>query len=581
MKMTRKTKYLLSLTLLLMGVFLVGKVAFAVYNREVEAVSPGDMFRIWWHGALLDLRTAAIMLVVPALLVTFVKRGVRPLLIAYFCLLALAAGIVTVGDMIMYEFWEFKISSVVLSYAASPEGTTNSVSMGFILARLLLLLSFVLLILIPVVWLTPKRFEEKRSIVAPVLIVALALLPIRVGQCYHRGTLFRSHAATNPVFRFATSFLDERAYRCPSPYCADVEAAYRTGNEVTDTLLRTDRPNVLLIMMESFGGKFVEELGGVPDVAPNLSRLIPEGIFWEQYYNNSFRTDRGTVSALSGWISYPTISPMKRREMHGGLSSLARSFNRAGYQTGYMYGGPMTNMGKYQYIADMGFEALMDDTYFTPEELNCSWGAHDEVAGMKMFRTIEPIDTAAHWFMTWMTISSHEPWNVPYSRLEDERLNAFAYADHCVGELIDSLRTLPAWDNLLVIIIPDHGYLYEQTYDTGDFFHAPMLWLGGAIREPRRMSVLMNQSDIAATLLAQMRLSHDDYPWSRNVLSPDYKPFVYCNYPAGLFFKDETGETLYDLTARKGIPVGEVADSARLEKALSILRCSYSLIPNP
>ena len=159
MKMTRKTKYLLSLTLLLMGVFLVGKVAFAVYNRAVEAVSPGDMFRIWWHGALLDLRTAAIMLVVPALLVTFVKRGVRPLLIAYFCLLALAAGIVTVGDMIMYEFWEFKISSVVLSYAASPEGTTNSVSMGFILARLLLLLSFVLFILIPVVWLTPKRFE--------------------------------------------------------------------------------------------------------------------------------------------------------------------------------------------------------------------------------------------------------------------------------------------------------------------------------------------------------------------------------------------------------------------------------------
>lgn len=581
MKMTKKTKYLLSLTLLLMSVFLVAKVAFAVYNREVEAVSAGEMFRIWWHGALLDLRTAALMLVVPALLVTFVRKGVRALLIAYFCLLAVAAGIVLVGDMIMYEFWEFKISSVVLSYAASPEGTTNSVSVGFILARLLLLLSFILLIFVPAVWLTPKRFEEKKNFVAPVLIVAVALLPIRVGQCYHRGTLFRSHAATNPIFRFATSFLDARTYRCPLPYCDDVTAAYRTGDEVTDTLLRTDRPNVLLVMMESFGGKFVEELGGIPDVAPNLSRLIPEGIFWEQYYSNSFRTDRGTVSTLSGWISYPTVSPMKQRDMHGSLSSLARSFNRAGYRTGYMYGGPMTNMGKYQYIADMEFEALMDDTYFTSEELNCSWGAHDEVAGMKMFRTIEPIDTAAQWFMTWMTISSHEPWNVPYSRLEDERLNAFAYADHCVGELIDSLRTLPAWDNLLVIIIPDHGYLYEQTYDTGDFFHAPMLWLGGAIREPRRMSVLMNQSDIAATLLAQMGLPHDDYPWSRNVLSPDYKPFVYCNYPAGLFFKDETGETLYDLTARKGIPVGEAADSARLEKALSILRCSYSQLPNP
>ena len=94
------------------------------------------------------------------------------------------------------------------------------------------------------------------------------------------------------------------------------------------------------------------------------------------------------------------------------------------------------------------------------------------------------------------------------------------------------------------------------------------------------MSVLMNQSDIAATLLAQMGQKHDDYPWSRNVLAPDYKPFVYCSYPAGLLYKDETGETKYDLTANKSIPIGEPADSLRLRKAISILRASYSLIPH-
>jgi hypothetical protein len=97
------------------------------------------------------------------------------------------------------------------------------------------------------------------------------------------------------------------------------------------------------------------------------------------------------------------------------------------------------------------------------------------------------------------------------------------------------------------------------------------------------LTKLLHRHDslFAATLLAQMGLPHDTYPWSRNVLSPDYQPFVYCNYPAGLFYKDATGETLYDLTAQMPIPVDQPADSLRLGKALSILRSSYVQIPHP
>ena len=260
--------------------------------------------------------------------------------------------------------------------------------------------------------------------------------------------------------------------------------------------------------------------------------------------------------------------------MHSSLSSLPRTLHHAGYQTGYMYAGAMTNMGKYRYLVDMDFEALMDETYFTRDELDTGWGANDSTAAMKMYHTIAEVRPDAQWMMVWQTISSHEPWDVPYHRLEDKKLNAFAYTDQCLGDLIDSLKTLPVWEKMLVIVIPDHGFLYEQTYDESDFFHSPMLWLGGAIKESRRMSVLMNQSDIAATLLAQMGLSHDDYPWSRNVFAPDYKPFVYCNYPGGLLYKDATGETLYDLTAQMPVPIGEPADSLRLQKALRILHTS-------
>ena len=579
--MKKTLQYLFSLLVLLMAVFAIGKGLFVWYNGDIQAVTFSQLLAILWHGLLLDLRTSAILLLLPALVVTLTKKGLRWILAPYFVLAGLAVGAVIVGDMVMYEFWEFKLSAVHLSYAASPEGTTNSVSMGFLATRALLMFGLMLGFCIPAICLTPSRMEGIGRHWGLILMAILAILPIGISHCYHPGPLFMDHAATNPVYRFATSFGDADRYRDLPEGDFDVAAAYQTSDAVTDSLLTTARPNVLFVQLESFGGKFVKELGGLPDVAPNLSRLIPEGIFWDHYYSNSFRTDRGTVCAYSGWISYPTVSPMKEVGMHAGLSSLSESFRQAGYQTGFMYAGAMTNMGKHQYLLDMKFESLMDDTYFTREELNSSWGANDGTSAMKMYNTIREIRPDAQWMMVWQTLSSHEPWDVPYHRLADKKLNAFAYTDQCLGDLVDSLRTLPVWDNLLVVVIPDHGFLYEQTYDTSEFFHSPMLWLGGAVKQPRRMSVLMNQSDIAATLLAQMGLPHDTYPWSRNVLSPDYQPFVYCNYPAGLFYKDATGETLYDLTAQMPIPVDQPADSLRLGKALSILRSSYVQIPHP
>ena len=148
-----------------------------------------------------------------------------------------------------------------------------------------------------------------------------------------------------------------------------------------------------------------------------------------------------------------------------------------------------------------------------------------------------------------------------------------------MGALVDSLRTLPSWDNTLVILLPDHGYLYELTYESPEFFHCPMLWLGGAIKTPRRMSCLMNQSDLAATLLSQLSIPHAEFPWSRNVLSRQYTyPFVYCNYPSGILFRDSTGVTVYDIDAQQFISESPSPSPERILKAKAILQTSYDCL---
>ncbi len=576
----RRTRHFLPLALLaLLAVFAVGRLGFIFYNGGVETLTPWQVIRTLMRALPLDLRTSALLLLLPALCTLQQRVSLRLLLVPYFVAVSLAVASVVTADTVMYEFWKFKLSEVVLSYAASPEGMTSSVSTSFIVSRISVGVVYALLVAFALVWITPARAERQWAEVGATLV--LALLPVGVGTCYGRGqSLFRNHASTNPLYAFAASFRQDRHYDYfPDEECGKMLASlYPPDTEdIADTLLRTDRPNVLLLQMESFGGRFVEELGGVPGVAPNLSRLIPEGVFFDGYYSNSFRTDRGTVSLQSGMVSLPTVSLMRESHYHHLLPSLPRRLGESGYDTHYFYAGEMTNMGKGVYLADMGFGTLHDIGAFAPEDRDCAWGAHDGTAAARLLQLLATQDTVRPWYFTFQMLSSHEPWEVPYHRLGDRRLNAFAYTDHCVGRLVDSLRATPLWDNLLIMVVPDHGYLYEQTYEDPSFFHSPMLWLGGAIRRPRRIHTLMNQSDVAATLLAQLGIRHTDFPWSRNVLSKRYTyPFAYCNYPAGIMLRDSTGVSVYDISASRPITSQpKEGDGERIRRAKAILQASH------
>ena len=164
------------------------------------------------------------------------------------------------------------------------------------------------------------------------------------------------------------------------------------------------------------------------------------------------------------------------------------------------------------------------------------------------------------------TLSSHEPWDVPLQRHDDEVLNAFAYLDDCLYDFVEMMRQSPVWDSLLVVITADHGINYQQTDQSMPMAknHIPMLWLGGAVRQPRTIDVVCNQSDLAATLLGQLQLSHDDFSFSRDVLSSTYTyPTAVHNYNNAQWLIDSTSHILYDFTAQRFI-VDQSTDKERL-----------------
>ena len=114
-------------------------------------------------------------------------------------------------------------------------------------------------------------------------------------------------------------------------------------------------------------------------------------------------------------------------------------------------------------------------------------------------------------------------------------------------------------------MLPDHGINYGKIDETKQLRnHIPMLWVGGAVKEPRRIEQICNQTDLPATLLGQLGLAHDEYRYSRDVLSKSYTyPVAIHTYNNGFSMVDSTGFVVYDLNAQCTI-VNESHNTERL-----------------
>ena len=408
-----------------------------------------------------------------------------------------------------------------------------------------------------------------------------------VGQVYFSSNQFLNHSAVNPCFSLLSSMGKSKDFASEFNFFEEekrselFEGLYPTSHVDTNVkVLNTERPNVLLILMEGFGGAFIEPLGGLPEVAPNLNRLSEEGVFFTQCYANSFRTDRGTVSALSGYLGLPTVSIMKVPVKSRTLPAISEELVKVGYQTDFLYGGDINFTNMKSYLLSKGYQKLTADTDFSLAEQNSNvWGVNDDITSDWLLEQLKQrTETDSPWFTTYLTLSSHEPFEVPYNRLDEKIPNAFAYTDECLGKLIDGLKQTPLWNDLLIVCIPDHGFCYPQgtTDRGGEFSHIPMLWLGGAVKEPMKIDKIMNQTDMAATLLGQLGLDHSMFPFSRNVLSESYVyPFAFYSSGSVFAFRDSTGVSAYDIKADCISYEEPSASEERLNRGKAILQSAY------
>ena len=590
-------------------IFILQKPLFMLYNGSIEkGFGFADYMQVMVHGASLDAATAGYLTAFPFLLVLisiwFRKFPLKKILYGYYILATALISIIFVVDMALYTFWGFKLDASVFLYIDSPKEALASVSVGFILLRVLAILLLIALNSWVLLKITPSVLNATRKRIAGtagmLLLGGVLFIIIRggvtestsnIGQVYFSNEPFLNHSAVNPDFSLLSSmgksqdFASEFNFFDEEKRAALFDGLYPTtdGDSIIQ-VLNTKRPNILIILMEGFGGAFVEPLGGLPDVTPHFNRLSKEGVFFTNCYANSFRTDRGTVCTFSGYLGLPTASVMKIPAKSRTLPAIAEGLSKAGYKTDFLYGGDINFTNMKSYLLSTGYQRLTANTDFSlAEQTSNAWGVNDDITFEYLYNQLRNRKEEGPWHTAFLTLSSHEPFEVPYHRLEDKIPNAFAYTDECLGKFIDRLKQTPAWKDLLVICLPDHGFYYprEGSNAMPRFYHIPLLWLGGAVKQPMQVDKIMNQTDLAATLLGQLGLEHTAFTFSRNVLGSDYKyPFAFYSFNNGFSFRDSTGVTVFDNNSGSILFNEPEADESRLDKGKAILQTVYDDLGN-
>lgn len=558
-----------------------------------------------WHGLPLDLSMAGYLSVIPGFLsiaVVWLKRDlVKPIMNIYFIIASLFITCSFLLNASLYPYWKYPLDSTPLFYFfTSPADAIASVSIWQVI------LSIVILIVLTIgVWFTLRMRGEKRqqysrysygyggfgsgkrnrfddfdrhrgrTSIILLLLTGLLFLPIRggitvstmnTGQAYYSQNAYLNHSAVNPLFSLLESITHQEDFASQYRFMKDKEAdkifatMTSTSDENTYPLLneatfKKGTPDILIVIMESFASDIMPSIGSYKDVAVCLDSIAQQSILFTRFYANSFRTDRGMVSILSGYPAQPTTSIMRYPRKTSQLPSIARNLAKyKNYKTTYYYGGDADFCNMRSYLVSQGYQHIISDANFPIEDKLSKWGVPDHILAAKMMEDIKAQQNEKRPMLRILqTSSSHEPFEVPYHRLKDKRLNAFAYTDSVMGAIVREYRKLPRWKNTLIVFVPDHVGGYKENLNDHDRsrYQIPLILAGGAISRPMKVGIIGSQHDIAATLLGQLGVEHREFTFSKNMMSDATPKFAFFAVNDAFGIVSEENSLIYDNRAKR------------------------------
>ncbi|MBI4646417.1 MAG: LTA synthase family protein [Bacteroidia bacterium] len=558
--------------------FILGRVVFLFYNfSKLVDADFTDVLKIFWHALYLDTSTACYLLCIPFMLLFFqslIKHPFPSIINNYYSyLIIILISIITSSELGLYEEWGRKLNMRALSHLREPSEVFESAKTCFIVIAFILTVfqSFAGIWFYKRLIREPIKLQKRNYFLSLLFLIAippvlgvgirggLQPIPIQSSDVYFSSNNYLNLAAVNSLWNLGSSLDKNWKYKVSNPFnYYELQEAHRVRDslftntkDTTYFILKTNRPNIILIILEGWSADVCRSTGGFEGAAPYFDKMAKQGIIFTNCYAQGTLSDEGVASILSGFPSQPETIIITQPDKFQQLPCLGIELRNAGFHTSFHYGGQLSYGNIRGYIYFNRFDKIIELKDFTDDIPRGKLGVHDEFLLNRWYNDINTFSQP--FFAAAFTLSSHSPYDHSMKPVLDwggdmnDYINAVYYADSCISLFMEKAKKQAWYGNTLFIFVSDHGHLTPKPHEwqAPDSRKIPMLLFGQAIKEEYRGQVfkkLCCQTDLAATLLVQLNLDSTKFKRSRNIFKPYYHEFAYYAFDFGFGFIKANGD---------------------------------------
>ncbi len=579
-------RFILASAVALLALFALLRLGLLLFNRELIGSTPLASFvEAFGNGLRFDLRVTVYILV-PLLLAVLSSRAMAARRLQQLWLGVCASVAILLGliELNFYREFHQRLNSLVFQYLQEDPATVLSMLWhGFPVLRLLaawLAASAALFALFG--WLErrtraapvslasaparrgaswPARFAVFGVLLVVSVVAARGTLrqgpPLRWGDAFTTASTFANHLGQNATLslydaaRNRFSSHRDNSWKATLPV-ADAQAITRelllTANDrLVDAELapvrRDFQPpadgqlavrNVVVILMESFAGRYVGALGSADGITPNFDRLAGEGLLFERFFANGTHTHQGMFASMACFPNLPGFEYLMQTPEGGHrFSGLPQLLGARAFDDVYVYNGDFAWDNQAGFFGNQGMKRFVGrNDYVNPVVSDPTWGVSDQDMFTRAAEELGKLDNGAPFYALLQTLSNHTPYALPdplpvaavqgHGAL-DAHLTAMRYADWALGQFFDKVRNQPWFKQTLFVVVGDHGFGAPEEVTEMDLlrFHVPLLLIAPGITERfgSHREVVGTQVDVVPTIMGRLGGEVRHQCWGRDLLS--------------------------------------------------------------
>lgn len=561
-------------------VFFLQRNIFLFYFKNDHTLSFKEWILCNMHSFFSDLSAISYVLL-PIIILTIVlfvnnKFSFIKYTKIYTIVILAICNFILISDLGLFAEWGSKINHKAMSYLIYPKEAFASAKTTPIF---LLLFIFVLKTTAEIFLLNKisKKLPEVHTYWIKktgfiFLFLTLVFIGIRGGLqtfpidrswSYFSEKTLLNQAAVNSTWNAMAALTEKdefevNPYNFVSENQADVVFNKLTSEGKTNAvnkIFKTENPNIIIIMLESWGAETVGVLNKDNDATPYFSALAKEGLLFSQFYSTGFRTEQALAAIVAGFPSQPKTTIIRKFGKFDKMPSLAKSLAIINYHTSYYYGGDLQFANTEAYLKSSGFNKIIGQNDFKYKLYN-EWGAFDE--DLFTFVSKDYNNNSQPFFSIILTSTSHEPFDNRVEKvfknmgLAGDYLNVVHYTDKTLYQFIESSKKEKWYQNSVFIMFGDHTNRLPKNRQNFEIERhwIPCLIYGPALSDHFKGKTIdkpASHIDIPAIILSQLNLDYKQYIWSKNAVDSLSKPWAFYTYDEGFGYICNKDKIVFDV----------------------------------